>query len=96
MRKRNSKLTKMREIAVEFVETDLLPNSRDYQWDLGKLTSWGFWSEAGGEDMLIIDSLIGHQIATALLEEVKSAPEHFILELNEVFNFINPELLEGA
>jgi len=95
MKRNNSHLQKMRDSAVEFIKTDLIPNSRDHTWNLTKLTGWGFWSDTGGLEMVSIDSLLGHQIAEALLREVEYAPEYFLIELNEIFNFINPDLLEN-
>jgi hypothetical protein len=91
---KRSQPSKMREQAVQFVSEELIPNSRYYSYQLTLLTSWGFWNENGGEQMISIDSLLGHEIATALLKEVKFAPEHFLLDLNDIFDFIDPDELE--
>jgi len=93
MKKRNTRLTQLQEQASDWIAMELKPNVRNYQYQLTKLTSWGFYS--GGE-MISIDSLLASQIVEELQAEVMYAPEHFILELNEIFDFIPYEWFEGV
>jgi len=73
---------------IEFIRKSVIPNISDFRWELAKLTSWGFWVDQGGEDMISIDDSLAMKIAKALKKEAKFAPEFFIDEVNEIFGFL--------
>jgi len=89
----NSKDSQIRKIAKRWAKEELIPNVRDYEYQLTKLTEWGFWADRGGQCMISIDSLLAYQISVALLEDLEFESSAFILELNEIFDFIPDENL---
>jgi hypothetical protein len=77
---------KCKKEAMKFVK-QMKKNPSDYYYQLVHLTEWGFWQDAGGQAMVSIDDKTAKKIIRELEKFLKYAPEHFILELNDMFGF---------
>ena len=78
--------SELKKAAIKFVK-ELKKNPNSYSYELTRLTEWGFWTESGGEQMISLDNKMLKKVANELSKFIKYAPEHFLVELNEMFRF---------
>jgi hypothetical protein len=76
----------IKKAAIKFVK-ELKKNPQNYAYQLTRLTEWGFWAESGGEPLLSADTKTLKKVANELGKFIKYAPDHFLVELNEMFDF---------
>ena len=78
--------SELKKAAIKFVK-ELKKNPNSYSYQLTRLTEWGFWTESGGEQMISLDNKMLKKVANELSKFIKYAPEHFLVELNDMFDF---------
>jgi hypothetical protein len=87
------KNSELKKAALDFVK-ELRKHPQNYAYQLTKLTEWGFWAESGGEVMVSLDNNTLKKVVTELSKFIKYAPQHFLEELNDLFDFY--EMNEGS
>ncbi len=80
-----------RKQALTFLKKYVKKDPYNYDYQLIKLTDWGFWAEAGGEAMISVDEKMLKKIVNTLIKFIPHAPGHFLDELDDLFNFCELE-----
>ncbi len=73
--------------ALTFFKKYVKKNPYNYDYQLIKLTDWGFWADSGGEAMVTLDEKTLKKIVNTLIKFIPHAPGHFLTELNDMFDF---------
>lgn len=79
--------TECKKQAVRFFKTEVRRNINRYEFQLIKLTEWGFWSDSGGQYMVNMDKEGFKKVVDTLIKLLPQSSDQFIEELNDLFNF---------